>query len=434
MGSVIGDLISVGRSKGVVIACGLMKAVLIARFLGPEKNGIIAALVIYPTLVMTVGSLGVRKSAAFLLGSGRYNERDVKSAVFVLWILSTVFSVICLFFLMGYTSKTEFSLTLLMLAISPVPFSLFITYASGLYLGRNEIGSFNRVNWLPPFITVVMVAVLVGWVKLSIEGVLIAELLGVLVMGVLLFFRLDFSVGIQIKGIWLVVKDLLKLGVAYAVSLLVLNLNYRLDVILLDRFANPYEIGIYSKGAVLSQYLWEVPMLLGTIVFARGARAKDRRLFSLRVCQLLRISLLLIGLGCLFLFALGGQIIELLFSSAFAESASVMRLLLPGVFLLTIFKVLNMDMSSQGRPWFAMKAMVPALVVNVLLNILLIPMYGADGAAFASTISYICGAILFLFHYRKASGLLWNEILGFSLKDFSELGVYFNKIKVSVRR
>jgi O-antigen/teichoic acid export membrane protein len=431
--SVLEDLLSVARSKAAMIVMSLAKAIIIARLLGPTQNGLIAAIIVYPSLFMTIGSLGIRKSSAFLLGSGQYKEDEIKAGVFHLWILSSFFSILCIYFLILNTTKTVYDTHLILLAIAPVPFSLLNTYLSGIYLGNNNIKAFNQINWLPNFIVLLSTIVFLIGLNFSIEGVLIAEILGSIFMASVLFFRMrfyrHFSFSLNIP----MIKSLLGLGVAYAVSLLVLNLNYRIDVVILDWLSNPFQIGIYSKGAVLSQYLWEVPMLLGTIVFARGARAKDRKLFSLKVSQLLRVSLIIIGAGSCLLAFLAKPIILLMFGADFLPSVSVMIWLLPGVLLLTIFKVLNMDMGGQGKPWFALKSMIPALVVNVILNLLVVPSYGALGAAFSSTVSYSFGAILFLVQYSKATQIPLREIFKFSKGDFSFATPYVNKLRHLVR-
>src|SRR5690606_29363917 len=152
----------------------------------------------------------------------------------------------------------------------------------------------------------------------------------------------------------------------------------------------------------ITQYLWQIPMLLGTIVFARSAVSKDEIGFSKKVAQLLRLSFLVIGVASIVLVFFSDIIIIGMFGEEFKESISVLNYLIAGVVLLTIFKVMNMDLAGKGMPWVSLKAMVPALIINIILNILLIPDYGADGAAIASTISYSFAGLVFLHFYSVA--------------------------------
>jgi Na+-driven multidrug efflux pump len=103
--------------------------------------------------------------------------------------------------------------------------------------------------------------------------------------------------------------------------------------------------------------------------------------------------------------------------------------LLPGVVLLTVFKVINMDLSGKGKPWVSLKAMLPALIINIILNFILIPQQGASGAALASTISYTIAAILFVHFYSKEVSIPIKDILGYKKSDFQPFIKILKKVK-----
>lgn len=430
MSKFLKDLTSVGASKVAIIIFGLLKAVAIARWLGPETNGIIAALNVYPAMFMAIGSLGIRQSTTYFVGKGEYSLDQIKIALTQIWFFTSIFSLICCFYLIVTFSKASEDLGLILLAILPIPFSLFITYNSGIFLGQNNIKVFSRINWIPPFVVFVATVFLIILFPLGIIGAMTAAIFGPLVMAIILLMKNDFLSSFSLKFDFKIIKSLLSLGLIYAFALLVINLNYKIDVILLDNLSTSYELGIYSKGAQLMEYLWQIPMLLSTIIFARSVNAKDGLVFSRKVAHLLRMSLIVVGLGSLFLFLFSRWIIVMLFGVAFEESYIVQQLLLPGVLLLTIFKVLNMDLAGKGKPWIALYSMIPALLINIGLNIYLIPTYGAKGAAFASTISYTVAALLFIVVYSKTVGIKVGEILRYSKEDFFFLNKIFASIKI----
>lgn len=418
MASFIKDLSSVGLSKLALIIFGLGKSVILARYLGPELNGTIASLVVYPSLIMTFGSLGIRQSTAYFLGKGLYSEEEIKRSIVQIWAISCLFGVIVTFLLIKYFSSSGSDNFLVFLAVLPIPFSLFNTYNSGIFLGKNQISKFNRINWIPPFLGLIFTFLLVIVFRFSIAGALISGFLGSLFMFFFLLKENKFVTSFSFQFDWKVFKSLLSLGVIYATALLLINLNYKIDVILLDKMSSSYQTGIYSKGASIIEYLWQIPMLFSTIVFARSATSKNSTVFSFKVIQLLRVSLLIISFASIFLALISSYLIEALFGPEFSASSVVLVYLLPGVLLLTFFKVLNMDMAGRGKPWIAMKAMIPALIVNIVLNILFIPEYGANGAAVASTISYSLAAIIYLIVYSKEVEISIREILSFSRNDF----------------
>ncbi|MBE7175513.1 MAG: flippase [Mucilaginibacter polytrichastri] len=418
MNSFIRDLFSVLGSRFTVIICGILTSILTARYIGPAGNGIIAALIVYPDLFMTIGSMGIRQSTTYFVGSGKYNRDAIFSSVIYLCIITSIFCVGVCYVLIKYFTKVQYKELYILLAISPIPFSLFTTYASGMFLGMGNIKEFNRVNWVPNFIKLVGVGALVVFLGFGVEGVLIATFLGMFILSFLVVRVMSRLINIQFVFDKKLIGQLLKLGLGYAFAMLVVNLNYKADVVLLERFSTESQLGLYSKGVVIVEYLWEVPTLISTIVFSRSANAKDSKAFSEKVCSMLRIGSILVLAASLVFFVLSPVIIRVMYGEAFMPSSTVQKILIPGIFLMTIFKVLNMDLAGKGKPWVSMWAMIPALLINIALNIVFIPKYGANGSALASTISYSFAAVVFLFSYAKTTGIPVKRIFSYTRDDF----------------
>lgn len=429
MNSFLKDLLSVGVSKGLMIILGLGSSIITARYIGPEGNGIIASLLVFPSLFMSIGSLGIRQSTTYFLGKGIYTEEQIKTAITQIWMLTTIFSLVVSFYLMRYFTETGENLELVILALLPIPFSLFNTYNSGIFLGKNNIKEFNRINWIPSLIAFIGTIVFVVAIKLDVTGAMIASIGGPFFMAIILLFKNKFIQAFSFKYDWKIIKSMLSLGIVYAISLLVINLNYKVDIILLERLSTPYEIGLYSKGAGITEYLWQIPMLLSTIIFARSAVSKDDRLFSLKVAQLLRLSFIIIGIASVILLLLSELIIVGMYGEPFRGSITVLNYLLPGVLILTVYKVMNMDLAGKGKPWISMKAMIPALIINIIMNFLLIPNYGANGAAIASTISYSIAGVLFLYFYSRETQIPVLTIIKYNKSDFDPIINILDKIK-----
>jgi O-antigen/teichoic acid export membrane protein len=429
MKSFIKDLASVGFSKVLIVIFGLLNTIIIARLLTPAANGVISALCVYPSLFMTIGSMGIRQSTTYFVGQKMHSMDEIKKAVVNIWFFTSVLSVIICFLLIYFFSSNGSDITLVILAVAAIPFSLFNTYSSGIFLGQNNIQGYNRINWVPIFITFLSNLVLVWGLGANIKGALLAILLGNLAITIILIFKDNFFRFFSFDFNVQLIKEMLSLGIIYAISLLIISLNYKLDIILLDKLSNNYQIGIYSKGASLMEYLWQIPMLLSTIIFSRSANSKDGKNFSYKVASLLRISFVLVGIASIFLFVMAPYIIVLLFGKGFLESVTPLRLMLPGVLLMTIVKVLYVDLAGKGNLWGAIKSMSIGLVVNVVLNIMLIPDYGANGAAFSSAVSYSIASVLFLIDYSKAVAIPIAAILKFNAEDKKIFLALFNMAK-----
>ncbi len=417
----VSELLSTAFSRFLILIFGILKAVVVSRTLGPEGNGIVAALLVYPSLFLTFGSLGIRRSSAYLLGNENDGEGKIIKSILHLWFFTSLLSLVVCFFLLRYFSNSGENLILVLWALLPIPFSLFNGYISGIFIGRKKVKEFNAINWLQSsFILLSTVFFLVG-LNFSIKGALMGEALGTILMFVMLNFRENFFQYFNLKFEKAEIARLFNLGLVYSLAHLIIALNYRIDTILLDKLSNSYEVGIYTRGSSLIQYLWQIPMLMDNIVFTRGMSGDFNSTFSKRVCILMRLSVLWISGACLILVFWGSHIVELLYGKEFLDSSVIMIYLIPGVVILTVYRVLNMDAVSKGNPKLAIQAMTPGLILNVLLNLYFIPAMGAIGAAISSSISYVSATALYVFLYSRKAGMSFVEIFSFSKSDFAFL-------------
>ena len=245
MKSFLHDAFSIGVSKVLMIVFGLTTSIIVVRVLGPDKNGVLAALLVYPSLFMSFGSLWIRQSTTYFLGKGIFSENQIRTAITQIWLFTAVFSIAVCFVLMRYFSKSGENIWLVLLALLPIPFTLFNTYNSGIFLGKNQINDFNRINWIPTLVIFVITTILILWLSFGISGYLIALTGGPLFISFILFFKYKFIQAFSFNHNWNVIRQMLSLGLVYALALLIINLNYKIDVILLDNLSTSFETGIY---------------------------------------------------------------------------------------------------------------------------------------------------------------------------------------------
>jgi len=427
--SFLRDLFALVSSRIVVTLLTVGTSIITARYLGPDINGIIAALTVYPLLFMTIGSLGIQQSTTYFVGQNKYNIREIYGSVLVIWIFTSIFCMLSCYTLISYFSANKYNTIYIYMAILPIPFSLYNTYSSGIFLGLQNIKEYNKVNWISAAINFAATFVLLAIFHFGLPGPLMGIFAGV--------FILSFFVAHQVKKIvpirpilnLKIIKAMLSLGLIYALEVLIFALNYRVDIILLEKLSTPYEIGIYSKGVNIVEVLWQIPLFVSALIFSRSAGSKDPKGFSEKVCRLLRFAGVVIVFSSIALYLLSGIVITVMYGDKFIGSIIVLKTLIPGVLLLTILRILNMDLAGKGKPWLSMRAMIPAVIINIIFNYFLVPKYGALGAAWSTTISYSCAAIIFLFVYSREVGIPVLNILKYTLKDKEIAVEYFNIIR-----
>jgi len=180
---------------------------------------------------------------------------------------------------------------------------------------------------------------------------------------------------------------------------------------LVNGYLNPAAVGFYAIAVGLVEKIWLIPHAMSIVLAPKVAAETDEQRRKKFTPLVARTVLWISALGALALFLFGRWIVEFLFSAEFLPAVQPLQILLPGIVAMSIWAVLANDIAGRGRPMLNTYIGGISLVVNVLLNILWIPMYGIEGAALASTVSYSVSLIVQLFVYCRVSGNSWTNVL-----------------------
>ena len=409
------------KSRFVMLALTFVTGVALARFLGPEGKGIYAAILVFPSLITSIANLGIRQATVYQLGKKEHPEEDVISVtMFFVWV-SSALSLAVGAGVYYFVNDPNFTLPLILLALSTIPTSLVNSYTSGIFLGKEQIQRFSFTSWLIAFVRLVAILLLVGLAGLYVTGALIAGTIASASLALYSLWLVSRHASLKVKFVPQIARQMLSLGIVYAAALFVLGLNYKVDIVILQQLSTKAEVGQYTQGVSLAELLWQLPAALSAVLFSKGVNAKDPKAFSRNVAKLARVTFAAAFIGSLGLFAVVGFFIPLIYGQDFTPSVLVTRLLLPGIVAFTVFKVLNMDLVGKGRPWLALYVAGPAVLFNVALNVLLIPQYAANGAAIASTLSYTLSALVFVLVYSRAVHMPLRDLLRYRRSDFDFL-------------
>ncbi|WP_083914669.1 flippase [Alkalispirochaeta alkalica] len=417
------DALSIFTSKIAVLLISFVNGVLLARLLGPEGKGVVAAILVYPGLLISLFELGIRQSVIYHIGRDDFDRNTVIGAIVWLFVMTSLIGSSVTFFLLLPRIGVYPTLAIFF-AISLVPLRLVKSYAGGIMVGAQQFSSFSRILWIPPFISLIGTLMLVWYLGTGVVGAIAATFSGALIVAIYALVIAGRSVGASFRFSTPVAIRLFRMGILYAVSLFVINLNYRIDIIFLEHLTDTAEVGYYSLGVRFAELVWQVPSAVGVVVFARSAAAKGSQVFSLKVLQLFRVVLVLCSIIAALLWFTADWFIPLIYGEAFRASSGMMKFLLPGIVFAVLYKVIHMDMAGRGKPWKAMIASIPALVVNLILNMLFIPRFGGSGAAVASSFSYAIIGVSYLFVYLDETGLKFKDVLRFRLSDFPRFSEY----------
>lgn len=415
------DSLSVFVTKIIVILLSVFSVVILAKALGPEGRGILAMLLIYPQLFTSIAEGGMRQATVYYTGRQSISDARIFGASIVYTLVSCLVFSSLIFYLLYRSEEFDYTLPMMLAASLMLPVALFMNAIRGVFLGKQHIRPFNTSQWLQKVVLVALFALLyaLGWltVETAVLCMLGATLLGFLPALVFffrtLFVRMEFNAG----ALWLMMRK----GAVFAAALFLIEANYKLDILLLGWLSTREEVGLYAVAVSVGEMLWQLPAAVGLVVFSRSANVKDATRWHAELARSVRISLWVTLMGALALLVIAPPLFDLLFGDDFSRSAAMTLWLLPGLVLMVVFKLLNMDLAGKGKPYVSLFIMLPALGLNVALNYLLIPQLGGNGAAIASTISYLTAAIIMLWVYCRMHDLRARDFLIIRADDTRQL-------------
>ena len=173
----------------------------------------------------------------------------------------------------------------------------------------------------------------------------------------------------------------------------------KIDQLMLEHFRGDREVGLYAVAAQLSEVWYFFPVALANSVFPSlvALRSDDPEAYQRRFRTLYR----LLVLGALAVSVptalLARPIVTLLYGSAFSAAGTILTIHIWASIFIFMRAALSKWLIAEGLFVFSIVTHGAGAIVNVLLNLALIPSLGTIGAAVATVVSYGVASYLALF-------------------------------------
>ena len=408
-------------SQGVTLVVRILSAIIIARLLGPEAKGVITLCILIPATLQFILYLGIGNANVYLCGRDRSRASEV--------LQSTNFLIFVLILLGGIAYFGGFSFWKVWLAkhidrrylyLSFIIFPVALTWSffAGMLHGLGRIKTVAVGRVITHLVYLGLLVVLLSGLGYGVEATLVAFILGGAVELVFIIVSLHPHVDWGIRAKKETLREQLTYGVKGHLGGLFTVFTYRADFFFINFFLTTAHVGVYSVAAAVAELINAVSNSFASVLFPHTSASDGERLNHLTpmVCRI-AVGMNLVFMAALFLFA--QPIIEGVFGKPFAEAALPMKILLPGVVMMSIERILNADLMGRGFPLYGSQAAALGFTITMVLDLLLIPRWGMVGAASASTVAYSLSAFYIIYRYSLTSGISWGDFLLLRSKDVS---------------
>ena len=402
-------------TRAVTLVLALLSSVLLARVLGPEGRGIFALVMILPSLAGTIGLLGFEQANAVYAGLEPRRRRALawQSAAVAAGVGGALAAAGAIYFLAGAPGLEVLASapsTFVLLLLAMIPAQLVVLYWSAIIRGMNRIQSMNLLEVGTRVAGLAGIVVLVWGLDLGVAGVVwleVAVTLGAaIVVGVLLWTAGGWGRPVWDAGLW---RRVTAFALPVHMGTIAAYLNYRVDEIFIATLLPAEQLGVYVIAVALVERIWILPGSVSTVLLPHLTSSRERD--ASVVAAICRHVAMWTGAACVILLVAARPLVTLLYSSRFAGAVAPLRWLLPGIFTLSIGKVLVGELLAREKARYTVWASGAAVVTNVAGNLLLVPQMGIAGAALASSVSYSVLSGVLTWYYLRVTGTRWTSLV-----------------------
>lgn len=232
--------------------------------------------------------------------------------------------------------------------------------------------------------------------------------------------------GIQVGRIpvpvwsWKTMRPILAFSLVGHLSNLINLINYRFDIWVVDYYQGAAELGLYAVAVGIGQLLFNVPEPFSRVVQPYLFGQVSSEMLS-RFKAVARLNFTALVILSLIMWATAPWVIPWLFGEVFLDSVFPLRLLLPGIVFSGAAKLLAQLVVQGGYQRFNLIATASSAVITIGLDLLLIPIWGIQGAAIASTIAYLVILMVIVFTIRYRMSIPIHDLFLLHPADIAQL-------------
>jgi PST family polysaccharide transporter len=393
-----------GRAANVVLAAAA--SVVLARYLGTEQFGQYGAIYAYLSLLVWLANLGLEP----VLTREAARQREQASSILLTGMaICAVASVGTMLLALAIAPQAGYRGRLLLLLfigaielylVSPARIAAVIFQVDLRQWYNMGINLFRQILWLG------MVGAL-ALLHAPLLYVVAFRSLSAAVEAVLLW-QMSRQFLPPPRAVWFgKIKGYIWQSLPVAFSAIVGAVYMRIDQVMLHKLASASSLGYYVAAVKVSELFEALPAAVLFTVFPVLAKvAGEHALFRQYLGMAFRYLSVAICAVCVAITVGAGPLVVVIYGQQYTASAGLLSILIWSEVAVFFGTVLVNALLATGLQRFLMLPTALGALANVLLNLYLIPRYGAAGAAWATVISYLLAWIVGLLPFPSARPLV----------------------------
>ena len=419
---------------GIILpqAVGFLLLPIITRYLTPEDYGVVSSMGVLGGVLIIFLTLAVDRSIYRLYydyGSAEKKEIYLGTISISLFITSTI-GVFILFVFHDYVAFIFKSIPFFpyyVYIILATYFSIFLIVPQIYYMITEQATKFFLLSVGLSFLNIALILWFIVGLERGAEGYLGARVVANLLFVPLSLFILKKIVNFKFD------LQMLKNGLSFSLPIIptllsawILDLS---DRIFIERYFTLQDVGIYSLGYQIALVVTVIAGGIHTAYFPfffKLANSDNQENSKKTLYHTNTIYILIVLLTVFLISFFSKEIVTIMIAHEYLEAYKIIPLIAIGYLFCQTQGILNLYIQQEKKTKALMYIVLGAAGINVLLNFLLVPKYGAYGAAYATIMSFAILAFI-EYQYSKKCYFIpwaWNEILPYFFGLFGILIVF----------
>jgi O-antigen/teichoic acid export membrane protein len=401
-------------------------SIFVVRYLGPKDFGLFSYALSFFWLFASLSTLGLESITTREIVKHPDKKDVINGTVFYLRIAGSICAIVLIGLTLILTGEETFTAILIMILSGSFLFQSFSVieyYFRGLVQAKYNAYALSASVILASVFKIILILLKTPLIYFVISVVFEYAVLAIGLAGVYQFNKLSIFSWKYSKTI---ATSLLKDSWPLALSGIVVMIYMRIDQIMIKNMMSIEAVGYYSVAVRLSEAWYFIPVTLCNSIFPAIVNAKNVSLefYNNRMQKLYDLlTWLAIGIAVpVTIFS--DQIIQLLFGSEFSQASPVLTIYIWAGVAVFLGVASSQYLINENLTKLSFYRTFSGMVLNVALNLYLIPLYGIAGAAIATLVSYSLATFLPAFHkqFKHQFYMMMRSILMISLFGYLKNG------------
>jgi O-antigen/teichoic acid export membrane protein len=407
-----------------VFIIGIISGILSTRILGEEGKGVFTLFQANYQLFLLVFSFGIQTGIVYFISGKKIAEEIIAGLSIFIFLFSSIILLLLLLIIhavgadeyiltSGYTSYNYLAILF---------FLYFVTFFNNIIASFFQAHSkFKTINFISisnsiinAFLFLILYLILRNYtieINKKINFVLYITLFSLVINSSLWFYFQKREINIK-PSFKFKLSTYLKTFVSYNIliyiGMFVNFFNYRLDLWIVNHYLSKNDLSYYSLAANINQIILYIAVTIGSVLLPNLSGKENSERIETFI-QISRISFSFFTLLTLIAFVVSPFIIPVMYGIGFKNTVFPFQILLPGILFSCITQLFSIYIVSINKNIFNIIACSVGLIFTLYFDILLIPIWGINGAAIATCLSYFAiFLITYIFVYKQINKISFN--------------------------